>query len=91
MSTHPENFGALRLMGASALGELGAAVWSDAADARGRVLVLFPAAWYARIPKGYPLETIMGRAFRFKPGRSDRDERAGFLAYGIRAKDDRGV
>ena len=70
----------LRLLSCDVLKKIGLGSW----DGR---LMLFPVAWYEHIPAGYVIEYIDGGTEAFKPGETDDDYRAGFLAYGVPAID----
>lgn len=65
-----------------ALAEIGLRAW-NAPDERGKVLMLFPGEWYARIPAGFPIVGIGGTRSKFAPGETCNDIRFGVLAYGI--------
>jgi hypothetical protein len=58
------------------LGRLGLGDW----DGR---LRLFRAEWYDEIPRGMRVLDIFGNVRIFEPGKSDKDSRFGFLAYGV--------
>lgn len=45
--------------------------------------MLIPIWLYNAIPEGTELITIFGKHFKFIPGKSDADNRFGYLAYGI--------
>ena len=70
----------LRTLSKDVLKRIGLGGW----DGR---LMLFPMEWYEHIPDGYMVEVINGEVEPFKPGATDDDYRAGFLAYGVPAID----
>lgn len=56
----------------------------DSPDLTGERLWLIPLAMYDSIPNGITLETVSGRTIKFKRGQTSKDQRHGFLPYGIR-------
>jgi hypothetical protein len=62
---------------------LGFSNW-DGKNADGKTLWLVPVGMYDAIPEGTELENINGKKIIFKRGVTDRDQRYGALAYGIR-------
>lgn len=79
-AAHTIDFARLREMSIEALESLGMRVWHRE---HGRVVLLFPHEWYARIPEGYEIVTVAGRTKRFARGVTDDDIRFGMLSYGI--------
>lgn len=48
-----------------------------------KVLMLFPRDWYDFIPNEFEIVDIFYKTEKFKKGLTDKDSRAGYLAYGI--------
>jgi hypothetical protein len=77
-------FNKLKSMSKKELEELGCTAWDDPKD--GKVTMLFPAEWYDEIPNGLDVVDIFGEAEEFQRGKSDKDQRMGFLPYGVLVK-----
>jgi hypothetical protein len=77
-------FEKLKSMSKKELKELGCSAWDNPKD--GRVTMLFPAEWYDEIPNGLDVVDIFGEAEKFQRGKSDKDQRMGFLPYGVMIK-----
>lgn len=56
----------------------GCCLWS-----RETQLMLIPHKYYNKIPEGIELVDIFDKRFYFKKGKTDNDQRAGMLAYGM--------
>jgi hypothetical protein len=74
----PPDFDAIRTMTLAQLVEAGCRPWDDSG------LVLFPASWFDLIPDGFRVRSILGHEQAFTRSLS-RDQRFGFLAFGILA------
>lgn len=48
-------------------------------------LYLFPVAWFDDIPDGMWVTTVIGEQVQFSKQTSSRDQRFGWLAFGVRA------
>lgn len=64
------------------LAQLGMQLWDESG------LMLFPVHWFWSIPEGYEVVVVTGRKERFSKSWPDgkRDQRYGFLAFGIVAR-----
>jgi hypothetical protein len=89
-----ENWSDLDQLDRTALREMGFGGWNappgtgddDPKDAErfgGMQLLLIPGEWYAHIPEGTSIVSIMGERETFKRGETDDDIRFGCLAYGV--------
>ena len=78
------SFDKLKSMSQSELKKLGLGVWDEPEG--GVATMLFPAEWYKEIPAGFEVVDINGEKEKFQPGKSDDDQRMGFLPYGIEVK-----
>lgn len=61
---------------------LGLTPWGKE-DGSDKELWLFPQAFYAHIPAGFPLVFISWKRGEFMPHQTDDDTRYGYLAYGV--------
>lgn len=77
-------FEKLKSMTKKELEGLGCSAWDEPED--GKVTMLFPAEWYDEIPNGLDVVDIFGEAEEFQKGKSDKDQRMGFLPYGVMIK-----
>jgi len=71
-------------MSQAELKKLGLGSWDEPKG--GVATMLFPAEWYKEIPAGFEVVDIFGEKEKFQPGKSDDDQRMGFLPYGIEVK-----
>jgi hypothetical protein len=78
------SFDKLKSMSQAELEKLGLGVWNEPKD--GVATMLFPAGWYKEIPAGFEVVDIFGEKEKFQPGKSDNEQRMGFLPYGIEVK-----
>lgn len=49
----------------------------------GKVLMLFPAAWFEFIPTGFHVVNVMGLKTAFNANTHSNDTRFGYLAFGV--------
>jgi len=76
----PSDWEALRRMTREELQALGCGCWDGS-------IMLFPAEWYDSIPAGFFVVNVFDRIVPFEPGKTSRERRSGYLAYGVRAAD----
>ena len=76
-------FSKLKNMSKKELQDLGCGVWDDEGE---ETLMLFPEEWYDQLPKGLEITTINDEMGKFQPGKSDNDQRFGYLPYGVLIK-----
>lgn len=87
--TDREDFDSLPTRTDAELQEIGLRRWGDVPEGSGRMLWLYPCEWYAAIPEGYPITSILGEQERFRRGVTDDDRRFGMLSYGFMKPEDK--
>jgi hypothetical protein len=84
-----EQWNNLALSSHEELTKLGLGAWNSECESlkyKNMRLYLLPEAWFNYIPPGFNLVDLSEEKFSFDPNSSDRDNRFGYLAYGIIVK-----